>query len=128
MSAGVIEVDRRSRNPCKTRKDVMDKYALRDASGNQLPSVRIKYAMCHIDKDEVIKVAIGSDVGLVRGTLSTAEFVKSFLAHGWESQYAGICCIHVTAEVAALMSKIDLAEQTAWLSHPDTLAKYPIHH
>jgi hypothetical protein len=125
QSAGVIEMDRRGKNPCKTRKDVMDKYALVDAAGNQLPSVRIKYAMCHIDKDEVIRAAIGSDVGLVRGTLSTAEFVKSFLAHGWVSQYAGICCIHVTPEVAAILSKMTIAEQNAWLSHPDTLANYP---
>jgi hypothetical protein len=125
MSGGIIEDDQRGRNPCKTRKDVMDKYALKDSNGKPLATVRIKYAMCYIDKDDKIKAAIGSEVGLVRGTVSTADFVASFLKHGWESQYAGICTIHVTEEVAGILSKMTLAEQTAWLSHPDTLAKYP---
>jgi hypothetical protein len=124
MSGGIIEEDKRLKNPCKTRKDVIEKYALKDINGIKLPAVRINYRMCLVDKDEKMKATVGSEVGLVRGTVSNTDFIAAFLKHGWDAQLAGVCTIHVTEDVAEILAKMTLREQTDWLSLPETLRDY----
>jgi hypothetical protein len=126
LSRGIIEQDPQdpTKGGIKDRLAIVQQYGLLTSDGKPAPSVRIKFDRCLVDKDTQLEEATGCQVALVRGTNSSKDYEEKFLAHGWDGQYAGMCTIHVTAEVAEILAGKTTTEQHEWLRDPSTLANY----
>ena len=123
LSKGIIAADPLS-GGVKDRGKILEQYGLRTAAGNRAATVRIKFGLCLVDKDEVMEAATGCQVALVRGTTSSKDYTDKFVNYGWDGQYAGMSTIHVTEKVADVMLKMTLVEQHAWLLDPRTHETY----
>ena len=124
LAKGIIEADKGENQKIRKRQEILRMYEVPMPDGSPTTTDRVQYGKCYIDKDDEMQELTGCEIGLVRGMDSICAFIEEFKAEGWDAQMSGLCTIHVTQEVRAIMNQMSRKEQDAWLRLPATLLKY----
>ena len=107
---GVIKPDLGDLRGEKKRETIMHDHRLRDAKGQFMGTKFIQYTKCMIVHDAETELELGMEIGLVRPTCSAGDYQQSFIQLGWDSQFAGIACIHMTPEIAEILHDKELLD------------------
>ena len=108
---GVIRPDLGDLRGEKKRETIMNDHRLRDAEGKFMGTKFIQYNKCMIVHDAETEAELGMEIGLVRPTCSAGDYQQTFIQLGWDAQFAGIACIHMTAEIAEILHDMQLFDQ-----------------
>ena len=121
---GVIKPDLGDLRGEKKRETIMNDHRLRDAEGKFMGTKFIQFNKCMIVHDAETEAELGMEIGLVRPTCSAGNYQQTFIQLGWDAQFAGIACIHMTAEIAKILNDMALYDQHVWLGRRETLDQY----